>query len=283
MQKITTTFFSLFIILLISSCDTKKEKSEYMDTDTFDFSKPKVLELETSLDEISGIIYYAKDTSLFAIIDEAGTLFKIPLNNHLKSQRWSFAKGRDFEDIVLVDSTFYILVSNGDIEMLRFKNDMPVSEKIDFGLGGKKINEFESLFKNEFDNSLTLLCKSCEEDEKGSISSYRITLGDSLNLQKDSTYDLRGFNQAIASDKHLKPSAAAVNPLTGEIYMISSILKCIVIFNRDKTFKEYIKLSPTIYKQPEGMAFTPTGDLIISNEFAEQGLATLLLLKNKKN
>jgi uncharacterized protein YjiK len=282
MLKPTTFLSSLIIILLVSSCATKEKKSEYPDTDMYDFSNPKILELETALDEISGIVYYPKDTSVFAIVDNAGSLFKIPLNNHLKSQRWTFAKSRDYEDLVLLDSIFYVLVSNGDIEMIRFENDLPVSKKVDFGLGGKKTNEFESLFKNEFDNSLTLLCKSCEADKKESLTSYKIMLGDSMNLQIDSAYDMRDFSQASGSDKHLKPSAAAVNPITGEIYIVSSILKSMVIFNRDKTFKEYVKLSPSIYKQPEGMAFTPEGDLIISNEFAEQGLATLLLLKNKK-
>lgn len=282
MLKLSTIFLSFLLVIFSSSCSTQKKKSKYIGTDRYDFANPKILELETALDEISGIVYYPKDTSVFAIIDEAGTLFKIPLNDHKNSQRWSFGKGRDYEDIVLVDSVFYILVSNGDVEVVRFRNDKPIAEKLDFSMGGKKENEFESLFKNEFDNSLTLLCKSCKEDDKGSLSSFKIALGDSIYLQKDTAFDMRTFTQKFGSVKHLKPSAAAINPITGEIYMVSSILQCVVIFNRDKSLKEYVRLNPSIYKQPEGIAFTPEGDLIISNEFAEQGLATLLLLKNKK-
>lgn len=253
-----------------------------MDTDMYDFSTPKVVELETALDEISGVAYYAKDTTVFAIVDEAGKLYKIPLKEPLQSRSWSFSKGKDYEDIVLLDSTIYILVSNGDIEVVKFRNDQPYSETIKFNLGGKKENEFESLFKNEFENSLTLLCKSCSDDAKEEISSFKIMLGDSMYLTQDSAYDMRGFIQKFGSEKHLKPSAAAVNPVNGDIYMLSSILECVVIFGRDKVFKQYVKLNPTIYKQPEGISFTAQGDLIISNEFAEQGLATLLLLKNKK-
>ncbi len=240
------------------------------------------MELEVALDEISGIAYYPKDTSVFAIVDEDGILFKIPLKDPRNSRKWVFSKGRDYEDIVLVDSTFYILVSNGDVETVKFKNDRPFSEKLELSTGGKKSNEFESLYKNEFENSITALCKSCEEDDKSTISSFKISLQDSISRVKDFSFDMRAFIQKFGLEKHLKPSAAAIHPLNGDIYIISSILSCVVIFGRDKTFKEFIKLDPGIYKQPEGMAFTPNGDLIISNEFANEGLATLLLLKNNK-
>ena len=51
----------------------------------------------------------------------------------------------------------------------------------------------------------------------------------------------------------------------------------------DGKIKASYKLDPKIYKQPEGITFTPNGDLIISNEFGETGTATLLLMKNKKS
>lgn len=282
MLKFSALSLTIVLIFLCGSCSSQKKKSKYLDTDMYAFSSPKVVELETELDEISGIAYYPKDTSVFAIVDEAGIIYKIPLNDPKHSRSWTFSKGRDYEDIVLIDSTFYILVSNGDIELLKFKNDKPYAVKIDFSMGGKKDNEFETLYKNEFDNSLSLICKSCTDDKKEELTSFKISLGDSMFIGEDKKYDMRSFIQKFGLDKHLKPSAAAINPINGDIYMVSAILSVIVIFGRDKEFKEYIKLNPSIYKQPEGIAFTPEGDLIISNEFAEQGLATLLLLKNKK-
>ncbi|MEO6582961.1 MAG: hypothetical protein ABIO05_01480, partial [Ferruginibacter sp.] len=62
----------------------------------------------------------------------------------------------------------------------------------------------------------------------------------------------------------------------------SAIQSLLVITSGQGVFKEIYKLDPGIYKQPEGIAFTPEGDLIISNEFANEGFANLLLLKNKK-
>jgi hypothetical protein len=54
-----------------------------------------------------------------------------------------------------------------------------------------------------------------------------------------------------------------------------------VITDRDGNFKNVFTLDDKIYKQPEGIAFTPKGDLIISNESHDEGSATLLILKRK--
>jgi hypothetical protein len=37
-----------------------------------------------------------------------------------------------------------------------------------------------------------------------------------------------------------------------------------------------------LFKQPEGITFTPKGDMIISNEAADRGVAEILLFKYNK-
>ena len=79
----------------------------------------------------------------------------------------------------------------------------------------------------------------------------------------------------------LKASAVAVNPITNELYIISSVNKVLLITDKSGKLKKLYTLNPKIYKQPEGIAFTPAGDLIISNEVFLENHATLLILKNK--
>ena len=90
------------------------------------------------------------------------------------------------------------------------------------------------------------------------------------------------FKKLGSNKDKIKPSAAAVNPITKELYVLCSVNKIIFTQTADGKIKDVIKLNPKIFKQPEGMAFTPDGDLIISNEVATDGYATLLLLKYKK-
>lgn len=280
---ILVTVISLFVI---TSCDIKKgkkeKKSEFINTDTYNFADPKILELPQAVDEISGIAYYPKDTSVFAIIDEDGLFFKIPLKNPKAMKEWRFDKRRDFEDLVLKDSVFYVLISNGDLDLLRFKDDRINVEKLEFPNASKKMNEFESLYYDTASKKMILMCKECEEDNKNIISSFAIN--DTTKeyavfsvMETDPIFVKSGLNK-----ERIKASATAINPVTGELFILCSVNKLMIILDAQGKVKDAIKLNPKMYKQPEGMAFTPEGDLIISNEFHEEGSATLLLLKNKK-
>ncbi|MEJ7610989.1 MAG: hypothetical protein WKF88_07400 [Ferruginibacter sp.] len=270
------------MILSFCACSSKKEKKDYKDSESFAFSNPKILELPEVLDEISGIAYYEKDTSIFAVIDEDGVLFKVPLSNPKKVKEWHYDKARDYEDLILKDSIFYVLVSNGELEKLKFEGDKISVEKVDYPNSSKKVNEFETLYFDSASGKIVTMCKDCEDDKKARISSF--FLNDSLqsfspfSCIESSTI----FLKAGIAKEHIKPSAAAVQPITKELYVLCSVNKLMLVFGPAGNILEVIKLNPSIYKQPEGMCFTPEGNLIISNEFNQKGFANLLLLKNKK-
>jgi hypothetical protein len=78
-----------------------------------------------------------------------------------------------------------------------------------------------------------------------------------------------------------KPSAASIHPLTRELYIISSINKVVVIADVNGVPREVHRINPKLYKQPEGMAFTPQGDLLISNESADIGASNIFFFKYK--
>ena len=275
------TILAALLSIALFSCTTQAQKEKFENSDTFDFSSPKIINLPQALDEISGIAYYPKDTSIFAIIDEDGLLFKVSLNRPDEVKEWRFDKQRDFEDIVFLDSTFYVMVSNGDIDKITFENGKIAVAKVDFPNASKKVNEFESMYYSQDNNKMIMICKQCEDDKKSTLSSYYFS--DSAHqFVPYETMQTEPVFQRIGSKKEkIKPSAAAVNPLTKELYVLCSVNKIIFIENAQGKVKEVIKLDPKIYKQPEGMAFTPDGDLIISNEVYLEGYGTLLLLKNK--
>lgn len=277
-----TLLLALMALTIFSGCDISKKK-KFSNSESYDLSSPKVVKLPEILDEISGIAYYAKDTSVFAIIDEDGILFKIPLKYPAGFRQWKFDKKRDFEELVLIDSTFYALVSNGDIETIKFSGEKVETQKSDFSNESKDVNEFESMYYADDSTGLVILCKSCAADPKKSFSSYKYNFRDSAQTYAPYlNFDMSVIESTLNVDKHLKASAAAVHPITKDIYIISSVQKLLVVTNSKGEVKELIQLDPGIYKQPEGLSFTPDGDLIISNEFANDGFANLLLLKYKK-
>lgn len=283
MSKSLCAVLCLILAFLIQGCDGITSKNKFQNSDRYNFAQPKVINLPQVFDEISGIVYYPKDTSIFAIIDEEGLLLKISLTHPEKGyQKWTFDKKRDYEDVVLVDSTFYVLASDGDIISINFIGDSLVTDHKKFKDFSNASDEFEILYDNKDSGNLVIVCKDCDNEKKSHVNSFTFSYKNPASPYAEYIkFDTKPINDKKGKENHLRASAAAINPVTNEVYMISSIQKMIVIFSKDGRFLNYYDLDPGIYKQPEGIAFTPEGDLIISNEFAEEGSANLLIMKNK--
>lgn len=274
-------FFSIFFLnlILLAACGAKT--APFPSPPGYDFSKPYVYSLPSLLDEISGVIYYPKDSSVFAIQDEKGWLFKIHLRRPLQVERWKFSNSGDYEDLSLVDSTFYVLKSKGVLEKFKFSSADSMTFQ-SFKVPSDEKNEFETLYYDSSLHQLILICKNCEDDKKKEVSTWAFDpLKDSFSASF--VINTSQIREAIDQEKaRFKPSAAAIHPLTGELYILASVNKALVILNKDRSLKVAYKINPALFKQPEGITFTPKGDLIISNEAAEKNSADILFFKYAK-
>ncbi len=276
----------LFMInmLCLGSCAPNKKKLSFKD---YDLHNPYILILNDELVEISGICYYPKDTSVFAISDESGNLFKIHLGKNIVTQKWRFDKKRDFEDLYFKDSTIYVLESNGNIYSLNFspKGDTIYSRKSVFPNIDKKRNEFESLYYDDHLKTFVMICKNCEGDKKNSVTASGFDPETGKYTFSLFTIDAAPIAKQAGKNKiKLQPSGAAVNPLTKDLWILSAVNHLIVVTDNNGIFKEAFHLDQSMFTQPEGIAFTPTGDLLISNEAGNKyNRATLFIFKHKKN
>ena len=294
--------FLIFSLVLLkfhnySGCDDSSKKNESspkqvlttkaeVETEDYDLSQPRKIGLVKELDEISGIAYYPKDSSIFAIAAENGSLFKILLNKNNKTIYWHVDKKHDFEDIVLHDSIFYILISTGDIEILKFRKDSLSMKVTTFMDKGTRVNEFETLYFDDHYGKLVLLCKNCEADKNTkfqTISSFGIS-ADSLTWSAGLfKIPVKQLEAKLKIDElHLKPSAAAINPITKDLYILASENRLLVTLDKNRDLKNVYLLDPALFNQPGGLAFTPSGDLLISNEAGESGTANILIFKYQK-
>jgi uncharacterized protein YjiK len=260
-------------------CGPDKKRSD--SPPGYDLNNPVKFVLPSGLDEISGIAFYPKDSSVFAEVDEDGILFKIAMNGSGAIKQWRYDKKHDFEDIVMHDSAFYILESNGDIETLHFSGDSIIKTKSKFPDADKKENEFETLY---YDNllGLVMMCKNCEDDKKKVVTAFSCK-PDSSVYNVAFQIDVKPIADKAGEEKfHFKPSAAAINPVTNELYILASVNHLLVVAERSGKVKGVYRLDPVTFNQPEGITFTPGGDLLISNEKGEEDNATILIFKPKK-
>jgi len=268
----------------ITSCGNKEEGTTFPSPEGYNPNKPIVSKLPPMLDEISGIVFYPKDKSLFAIHDERGWLYKIYTDKNSKVEKWKYATGADFEDITLVDSMFFAIKSNGSITAFTFKRpDSPIVKS--FKLPKTDKREFETLYYDSARQELLMICKDCESDEKNLTSVFAFDYKQMKYLDSPVFYiDAKHIEKKLGEKMpKFKPSAGAINPKTGELFMISSVNKILVVADNDGKVKDVFQLDPKLFKQPEGLTFTPGGDLLISNESAGIGPATIVLFKYKES
>jgi uncharacterized protein YjiK len=250
----------------------------------YDFRSPdEKMEMGKQLHEISGMAYIPGKDLILGENDEKGEIFTFDFKNkNDKVGKIKFGGKGDYEDIVYTDSAIYMLISSGTIVRVETK-DSSFSTK-EFTLEGEK-NEFETLYMDAERKSLIMLCKECAHEKKTDIRvAYRFDLTtNSFDPAPAYTIDIEDVKKMLGDEEALfKPSAAAISPVDGKLYIVASVGKLLVIADKYTGKPEQvIKLDPAIYNQPEGMTFAPNGDLYISNEGGE-GIATVLKFVIKK-
>ncbi len=65
------------------------------------------------------------------------------------------------------------------------------------------------------------------------------------------------------------------------IYLVSHAGKQLLVYDEEKRIKAFIPLDKSLFKQPEGICFSPEGTLFISNE-SQGGRGNILTFKPTK-
>jgi uncharacterized protein YjiK len=228
----------------------------------YDLNKPdERYSLPPYLKEISGLAYYKED-KIICIQDEKANIFVFSLEKKVITNKYKFGKDGDYEDVALTDQTTFVLRSDGtifEIENLNKENRKITEHKTP--LSSK--NNTEGLTFDKISNSLLIACKGSpqvgkDNPFKGYKAIYLFDLGE-MKLNKKPIILIR-------SEKSFQPSGIAINPVNDQIYIISSVGKTLIILDRQGKIIDLQNLDPEIFLQPEGICFSPSGDLFISSE-----------------
>ena len=283
----------LSITLLLQACGAKHsdaaavpespgasdDSAAVMKRYDLDGGNPSTVELPKDLAEISGITY-APDGRLFGHHDETATIFQLdPATGHILS-RFDLGDGKkpmrgDFEDLAIVDSTFYLVSSRGElyefaegvdgshVEYLRHQT--PLSAQYDI----------EGLCYDPATRSLLLACKEFPGDGmKGSKAIYSWSLADK-RLSEKPRFLLPIEELRKSSGREIfKPSGIVRHPDSGSFLVIASHGNAIAEISADGRLIAQRHLSEKIHRQPEGIAIAPDRSLVISDEGTKHSILT---------
>lgn len=254
------------------------------------FLPDKIIQLSNKLAEISGISYY-DDKTIACCEDETGTIYLINIESGEITHSYKFTKDADYEDIEVVEDTLqdmekniYVLRSDGNI--YRIKR---------LGSTSQKVKKYKSFLNNDDNaeglcylrdmNVLLIACKGLagpgakralyvfDLNEKEMLPEPLFIFG----LDESTGKSIKNINMS----RKFQPSGISIHPVTGYIYIISSVGKIILVINSEGEIVSLSSLPKDVFRQPEGICFFPNGDLYISNE-GKGGKGNILQFKNKK-
>jgi len=268
MEKLSLVRFSSIVvyIFLLSACGpSKTENKEEKTAETsvisaYDFTHPaQEMKLAKSLREISGLSYY-KDNLLMCVNDEDGKVFVYDFAKEEIVDEIKFGKAGDYEGIEIVGEEVFVMKSSGKIKAFGLKNDL--EREID--CSNEDVVEYEGLGYDASTNSLLLATKehTKAKDHEKIIYSY--------NLTKQKLVKRFIITKAMAAGQNgkadFRPSGIAVHPLTNDIYILASQGKKLLVLTKEGVKKSLIELDDNLFRQPEGICFTPEGNLYVSSE-----------------
>lgn len=222
--------------------------------------------MPVSLTEISGISCI-DEARLACVQDEEGIIYIFNTNDEKIEKEIIFSDHGDYEDIVIVGRDAWILKSNGTLfELPDFMNNPGRTAK-KYPTELTDVNDAEGLAFDPESNSLLIACKE-EPYMDGSVvkkqkAVYKFNL-ETKTLGNKPWQLIR--TDSLQFTGAFKPSGIAVHPQTGELYLLSSAGKALLVMTKQGQILAQVKLSPALFPQPEGICFSPEGTLYISSE-----------------
>ena len=218
------------------------------------------------LTEISGISYI--DNSRFACVqDEEGKIFIYNTATHKIEQEVRFGEPGDYEGIAVVGATAWVQRADGTLfEVAGYTGKKPAVVQHKTHLTAKQ--DVEGLCYDQKNNRLLLAIKGKEQDTKDYKGIYAFDLSSKklggapvhkIDLTEKQSAEEKGKNK-------IQPSDLSIHPTSGDLYILDGPDSKLLVMGTDGTRKNLYALSTSDFPQPEGIDFSPAGELFISNE-----------------
>lgn len=253
----------------------------------YDLEKPtKTFDLPPILKEISDLDF-TQTGEIMCVQDELGIIFALNPDSGTIKQQYNFHQKGDYEGITYINDTLvYVLQSDGNLYEVSHYKDENTRKIHKIGLNLSSLDH-EGLCLDKAKKQLWIAAKTSplrtgEEKKlryvysfdlkKKELSKKPIFEMDTKQLQEKAHQTLFPLFKA----KEFHPSALAIHPLTQDVYILSSVNHCLLILSHKGNFKYIEQLDEKIFRQPEGITFSPNGDMWISNEGGNKSAGNLL-------
>lgn len=224
------------------------------------------------LKEISGLSPTDSAGIFLAIADERGEIFFIDgAGGGVILNKVLFREKGDFEGVEMVGKCLYAVKSDGDIFEIGCWGTENQTVK-EYKTHLNKADDVEGLCYDAKRFALLLACKQ-NPDSAGLRRIFAFDLKTKqLSDKPVYTIDPEAVNRLVpldddAKNRYVSPSGIAIHPKTGDVYVISSAQKRLVVLDyKTGAIRYAVRLNKKLLPQPEGIAFDAEGNLHLSSE-----------------
>ena len=246
-------------------------------------------ELPGKLEEISGLSYLGEN-KLACVQDEKGNIYIFSSSSGEVIQKIDFGDDDDYEGIEVVGSNAWVMNSKGTLFLVKdyLDEDILRTEKYNTEFKGK--NDTEGLGYDPLSGNLLIACKGHPfidgkhgkeykavylfdtQTKKLRPDPFLLVEVDSIKYYKNYNtmtrlgVELLAYIDDSKGDLSFQPSAIAVHPISGNIYILAAVGNLLVVYSREGKMLAMAELKLNYHPQPEGICFEPDGTMYIANE-----------------
>jgi len=274
--KFHMSFISLAVLMscmIVEEEDMRKYKIKSGDN-LYDLNAPdKKYILPKRLEEISGLAYWKKNI-LLCVEDETGYLYLFDHDKEEIINEIKFGKKGDYEGVAQSNDIAYVIRSDGRLYYFEIKDEPEVTK---VNLPFTKKNDLEGITLGHQNDTFYITCKRSSDlfgkDLKGRTV-YKYDSKEDTVIQNPyihlttKMFEKEVENAGLSPSRHMPfmPSGIAIHPLTEDVFLLSSVGKLLVVFNKSGELVSMAPLKRAIFRQPEGICFDEKGNLFISSE-----------------
>lgn len=274
MQVKQTIILLILFLSTLTGCSQDNNTYTLFEKPDYDFPYQLAVpdeswKLPETLVEISGVSVI-DNQRLACVQDEKGIIYIFNLKAREVELEIEIGDDGDYEAIEIIENDGWDLQSNGTLYKVTdyLKKAEPSVKKYTTALSGK--NDAEGLAYDPVTKNLLIACKGDPflDEKKGSgfKAIYSFNLGTKLLDLKPFLLINMDTIKYYKGDTTFKPSGIAIQPTTGNVFILGSVGKLLLVLSRKGEMLAMIKLNPKIFRQPEGICFSSDGKLYIANE-----------------
>src|SRR5689334_11927922 len=254
------------------------------DSSTREVKISREWELPLILKNISAIDYISPN-KMACLQDEVGSIYILNLDSGAIEKEYPFGPPGNYKGLVLLNNNAYVACADGRIiEIKNYKSEK--REATEYGTHLTIEEEVNGLCYDKKNKRLLVTIKRTEDGNQLYKEIYAFSLADKRMLAKPAIkIDLRerAFNNVQPRNMQtvFQPSDIDINPLTGLLYIVDGTRVQLLRMKMNEKIKDVTELGREKFIQPEGITFTPSGELFIASKGVREEPGMLFQIKLK--